>query len=421
MFTSRHWLIPLCFASLLWAFSFGVNAPLASLWMQDAGASDTLVGLNTGTYYLGIALAAGAVPYLMRRRGYRCLWVGMVASGVTAAAFPWGGGGPGWFLLRALNGAAAALSLIPLESFVNYRSPPERRAEAFGYYAFCVALGMALGTLVGLQLYSSFPRTAFVLGGAAALFGGAVVLAWRPDLAPAAEEHAGRTPVEFVRNFLSFGSGWSQGFLEGGMIGLLPVYLLAAGLSEANASWLMSGLMMGVILAQVPVAWLADRLGRPAVLLACNAVALLGIGCLLVPGSTGWLAFWLFAVGCCSGAFYPLGLALLGERLPAAGLARANAWYLGINCLGSLTGPVVAGAAMDRFGRGALFAVGGVAVALVLLTWLSLVAFHSFRSRSTGTTRRRFTEPLPGERLYSGSTCSATETAAPARRGPVHP
>jgi MFS family permease len=153
------------------------------------------------------------------------------------------------------------------------------------------------------------------------------------------------------------------------MVGLLPVYLLASGLSEAAAGALIAGLMIGVIVAQVPVAWLADRLGRVVVLIGCHLVTLLGIACLLVSGGTTWLTPWLFAVGAASGALYPLGLALLGERLPASGMARANAWYLAVNCLGSLTGPVLAGLAMDIFGRRAMFAAGGAAVVAVLALW----------------------------------------------------
>lgn len=382
MSRGSRWLVPLCLASLLWAFSFGLNAALAPLWMQGAGWKDTVIGLNTSAYYLGIALAAGAVPWLMRRWGDRALLLGMVASGVTAGAFPWGGGLFGWFALRALNGVAAAVSLIPLETYVNRNSAPERRAQMFGYYAFCIALGMALGTLVGLQLYPAAPRVAFLLGGAAALLGGVVIGPWRPDLSGHAEGH-GRTPLEFGRNFLSFGSAWSQGFLEGGMVALLPIYLLSTGLSEGAVSWLMSGLMVGVILAQVPVAWLADRLGRLAVLAGCNAVALGGIACLTVPAGTAWLALWLFAVGACSGAFYPLGLALLGERLPPAGLARANAWFLAINCAGSVTGPAVAGHVMERYGRGAMFLAGGGAVGLVLVGW-GAAALLGARSRRSG-------------------------------------
>jgi MFS family permease len=367
-----RWLIPLCLASLLWAFSFGTNAALAPLWMEKAGCDYTLLGLNTSAYYLGIALAAGMVPLLMRCWGHRALVFGMFASGGTAAAFPWGPSVLGWFAWRTLNGGAAALSLIPLETFINQHAAGGRRAQNFGCYAFCIALGMALGTVVGVGAADAAPRMAFVAGGTAALLGGVVVLAWRPRFLAVAEERSGREPLAFRRNFLSFGSAWSQGFLEGGMMALLVVYLKGIGLSKDAIGWLMGGIMVGVIAAQVPVAWVADRLGRTAVLAGCHTATLVGILCLLVPGGTAWLAVWLFAVGACSGAFYPLGLALLGERTPASGLARANAWFLAINCLGSLVGPALTGRAMDTFGRGAMFVVGGLAVGLVLAAWVAL-------------------------------------------------
>jgi MFS family permease len=98
-------------------------------------------------------------------------------------------------------------------------------------------------------------------------------------------------------------------------------------------------------------------------------MALVGIGCLLISSGVAWLAIWLFVVGACSGALYPLGLALLGERTPPQGMSRAGAWFLAINCLGSVTGPVVAGKAMDRFGRDAMFVAGGAAIVAVFAGW----------------------------------------------------
>jgi MFS family permease len=365
-----RWMAPLCVVSVLWAFSFGVNAPLASVWMQAKGCSDTLIGLSTGVYYLGIALAATGVPWAMRRWGSAALVVGVCASALTAAAFPWGGDVPGWFALRWLNGMAGALSLIPLETFVNRSSTEERRATHFGYYAFCIALGMALGNVTALQMAPDQPRLAFLLGGAAALAGAVVVALWRPVFPEATEQVDRQIPIHLGRDFLAFGSGWAQGFLEGGMVGLLSIYLLSVGLSHEAASWMMGGLMIGVILAQAPLAWLADRLGRVVVLAGCNGVALVGIGCLLWSNAVGWLAFWLFVVGACSGALYPLGLALIGERTPPEGMSRAGAWFLAINCLGSLTGPVITGAVMDWFGRGALFAAGGGAILAIFAGWV---------------------------------------------------
>src|SRR5438270_12051985 len=99
-------LLVICISSLLWAFSFGLSAPLASVWLKDAGHSETIVGLNTGVYYLGIAITAAIVPWLMRRHGRATLIVGVVVTAVAVALFPWVEGLVGYVVLWLLNGGA---------------------------------------------------------------------------------------------------------------------------------------------------------------------------------------------------------------------------------------------------------------------------------------------------------------------------
>jgi MFS family permease len=150
------------------------------------------------------------------------------------------------------------------------------------------------------------------------------------------------------------------------MMTFLSLYLLTLGYSEAAVGWLLGVLFLGVILFQVPVAWLADRSGRVRVLLACHAVLLAGLGCVPFCAGAAGLAAWLFALGACCSALYPLGLALLGEFVPPGSMAQANAWYLASNCAGSLTGPVLIGLVIDLFGQRAQFAAAAAAVLLVL-------------------------------------------------------
>ncbi len=377
--TSPRALGVLCLASLGWSFSFGLGAPLASLWLQDKGFPDSIIGLSTGVYYLGIALTAFAVPGLMQRLGQNCPLVGMVISGLSVALFPWVGPvGPG-FAVRFLNGVGGALSLIPIETYVNRHSPPGQRARNFGFYAFSVALGWALGNLVGLELYPTAPRLAFALGGLAAALAAVVLRAGDGWPACVDEPTRGVMPPALSRNLLSYGSAWAQGFLEGGMVAFLPIYLLFLGLPDARVGWTTSGIMIGVITFQIPVAWLADRLGRAAVLVGCYATSGLALACLPFCGDSAWLVASLFLAGACSGAFYPLGLAILGEALPAASLARASAWYMTINCLGSLSGPIITGTVMDGFGKRAMFPAGGAALLLVLLAWAAVRRYTALR------------------------------------------
>jgi MFS family permease len=369
---SRRNLRVLCLASAGWAFSFGLGAPLASLWLHDWGLSAKVVGLNTSVYYLGIALASLAVPRLMAWADRGCLVTGMVVDALVTALFPWTSSPAVWFLLRLAGGVASAMALIPMETRVNHNAPPERRARDFGFYAFSVALGIGLGTLVGLLLYPVAPLLAFALGGAVTLAASVLAQVGLPAAGGPIDFGSGGESLALSRHLLTLGTAWAQGFLEGGTLTFLSIYLIGLGHSEAVVSGLMGGLFLGVILIQVPVAYLADRLGRMRVLLLCHLVLLAGLICLPWCVRLWPIAGWLFVVGACCAALYPLGLALLGERVPAGSLARANAWYLASNCGGSLCGPVLIGLAIDGFGQRAQFAAGAAAVVVVLAAGLAV-------------------------------------------------
>jgi MFS family permease len=357
----------LCVASAAWAFGFGLSVPLGSLWLKDAGCSARTVGLSTSAYYLGLALTAPMLPWLMRRLGLRVVVAGMLLDGLTTALFPWVDHLVGWFALRLLGGAGTALSLIPMETLVNHNAPPQSRASDFGVYAFAVALGVGLGPLAGLPLYPIAPLLAFGLAGViSALAGLLVALGLSNELPESAAPEKSGGSFTWGPHAFSLGTGWVQGFLEGGMLTFLPAYLLGVGYTETGASGLMGAMFLGVVLFQLPGAWLADRLGRLRVLLTCHAVVLLGLVGLPRLQATSIIAPGLFAVGACCAALYPLGLALLGERTPPEGMAQANAWFLAFNGAGSLVGPWIIGLAIDGLGPRGMFSVSAVAVVLTV-------------------------------------------------------
>ena len=356
-----------------WAFSFGLGSQAASHWLHAQNVTDTVIGLSHSFYYFGLAVAACLVPFLTRRLGSAaCAGLGMIVSGVTLLLFPHVDGEAAWYLLRFLNGCAGALSLVPMETIVSRDSEPDRKTLNFGIYGVSLTLGGALGIGVAPHVYAhGYPAT-FALGAGVPMVAGAALFVGALPRAGGIVREDAATPLGWRRNFLSYGTAWSQGFLEGGMLAFLALFLESRGLSAGAAGTLMSVTMIGVILFQVPVGWLADRFGKLPLLLGCYAVVASGLLAIPWLSNSLWLAAALFAFGACTGAMYPLGLSLLSDRVPNSGLARAYAWYLAVECVGSQAGAAAMGKARDLWGETSMFAVGFVAVASVLAMWLGL-------------------------------------------------
>jgi MFS family permease len=364
-------LLVVCLATAGWAFAFGIGSQLLSQAMKDLGWSDAAVGWNTAVYYLGIAVAALFVPALMRAQGNGCAAVGMGLAGGTLALFPLCPGAAPWFALRFLNGMAGAMSLVPLETYLGQGTPNGQRSKMIAFYTVALTVGGAAGIGLGLPLYRTGPLFPYWLGG---LISSAAGLALWRGLPARAEipPDSSASVRDLPGGLLGFGSGWAQGFLEGGLVAFLGLYLLGLGMTQDAAGLMIGASLAGVVVMQVPVGWLADRLGRLPVLLGCYGVVIAGLTVLPLCPPGPALACWLFLVGACSGAFYPLGLALLSDRIPEAALPRAYAWFMATECLGSVVGPVVMGVGRDWFGPAAMFGVSLLAVLLVLLSVLAI-------------------------------------------------
>jgi MFS family permease len=390
-------MILVCLASATWAFSFGTGTQASTHWLNDHGASETLIGWSHACYYLGLAATSLFIPTLTRRFGSATTMIGMLGSGITLIVFPWCEGAAAWCLLRLANGGAGALTLIPLESLVSRSSDAAKRTRNFGFYAVALTLGGALGIGVGLHLFPHAPVLVFVLGGVAPC---AAALVFARSLAvevPEDDSEQAKIVFDGPRHLLSYGTAWSQGFLEGGMLAFLSLYLVTLGLSHEAAGTQMSATMVGVILFQVPVAWLAERWGNRNILLACYGLVIATLAILpWLRAEPAWLlAMGLFVFGACSGAMYPLGLAMLGEHLPESQLPRAYGRYMAIECVGSMMGAAIMGWMRDRFGEASMFPTGLLAVTAVVCVWCVL---QIRRARSCSVETGAETSDVPAQR-----------------------
>ncbi len=155
---------------------------------------------------------------------------------------------------------------------------------------------------------------------------------------------------------------------EAMILTLLPVYCLQQGFSAEIALAMVSTVVVGDALLQLPIGALADYLPRRTLFLGCALLLL--ASSLAIPALLHTLLIWPVWVlfGASAGGLFTLSLILIGERYRDDALVRANAHIAQLWGIGCLLGPLVAGAGSQWVSGHALpLLMAGGALGLVLL------------------------------------------------------
>ncbi len=358
--------------------TMGLTFPLFSVVLDRMGLDAALVGLSL-SIQVGAALVIGPfVPWLLARIGAVPLmfWgIGCAAIAILVAGHideVWL-----WFVIRFLVGAGMAVHWILSETWLNRVVSDFNRGFVAGIYQALVGLGFAIGPLIlGLTGSESFAPYAIAT---AVILAGAVPLLWIRADAPVMTHQQGQTTLSVLRFApVIMLAAVISGFVDNATVGLLPVYGLRLGMSEAAAVLQIAIATIGAVLLQLPIGWLGDRIGRRKTLVACAIVKTVGVLLLPLVVYTPWL-LWpvLFIWGGAMVAFYTLALALLGSTFRGDTLAKASSTLVMTYCVGSIVGPTVVGATMDLMGPHGF--VVGMAVASGMLVLVGLLRVKAER------------------------------------------
>jgi MFS family permease len=344
--------------------SFGALVPLMALLLEQRGIDAAVIGLNSAMFPLAVLLVTPSLPRVAARLGtMTSMLLGLavtVAAVLLLPAFPqlWA-----WFALRFIIGAGVALHWLVSETWMNLVATERTRGTIMGAYATVLAGGFALGPVV-LQVTGTAGWVPFLIA-AGAIASSALPLLLGIGLAPPLTAHRGSSLWRMVRVApVAMAASLAGGLTDAAAFVLLPLYGLRVGFEESTAVLLLTVFTAGNVVLQIPIGWVADRVPRRRVLMACAGVGVLGAA--LLPATLGSPALlWslLFLWGGTIFAFYTVGLSLLGESFPAGQFAAANASFIVLYELGSVTGPAIGGGAMDLIGpHGMLVMVGAAAL-----------------------------------------------------------
>ena len=360
--------------------TLGMTIPLIALSMTAAGAGAALVGINAAMPAVAVLFTAPLAPRLIARLGtVPTLVLGCLVSAGALALFPVLDSVPAWFGLRFAMGFGLALQWVVSETWLSRIAVNSSRGRAVSLYATLWAAGIAAGPML-LHVTGIKGELPFLVAT------GLLLLAAVPPL-------LGRrcVPAGGVRadgggwSWALFGvapgtifAGFTAGFAEISLFTLLPLYGVGAGMGQAAAVMMVSVFAAGGLVWQMPLGWLADRIGPGRVLVGASVVCLLfTFGFDTAAAAGGWL-LWplLFLWGGATSGYYTLGLTQIGHRFPAADLAHANVLFIMAYTVGTITGPSLAGAALDLWPRHGL----PLTVALLYCLYLGSVAIGARRS-----------------------------------------
>ncbi|MBS7662532.1 MFS transporter [Pseudomonas lalucatii] len=335
-----------CAAVISIGLALGVTMPLVSLRLEAWGHGSFAIGVMAATPAVGVLLGASLAGRLASRLGTAplmqlCLLLGALSVALLALVQDYGV----WLLLRLLIGVALTVVFILGESWINQLAVEQWRGRLVALYG----TGYALSQLCGPLLLTAL-GTATDLGfwtGTGLLIGGALWLLGR-DGAPRVDAHSasGRGLPAFCRRLPAI--AWAVALFaafEAMMLTLLPIYGLRQGFSQEVALFMVSVVVVGDAVLQLPIGWLADHLSRRSLFRGCGLVLLLSSLAIppLLHGPLIWPVLVLF--GASAGGLFTLSLILIGERYRDDELVRANAHVAQLWGIGCLLGPLLTGAA----------------------------------------------------------------------------
>jgi MFS family permease len=344
----------------------------------DVGVGTSAVWLVSG--YLVVAALVQPVGGRLgdrvgHRRAFRGGLAGFLAASLAASIAPWF---PALVAARMLQALAGALMVPNAVALLRDLSRAERRGRAYGWFGTAMALGAALGPVVGGGLVEGFGwRAIFIVNLPLGLAALTAVRAERPGAAAPAAPAAHGRPRRHAALLLrrpAFVSAAATILLHNlvlyALLLLIPLLAERRLALDAGSAGLLLAAMTAPMLVAGPVGGaISDRSGRRAPVLVGGALAVAGVAGLLVAlpdPPLAALAALLAAVGVGIGlAAAPLQTsaveaAPLGLTGLAGGLFTTSRYAGGIAAAGLLAGL----ASGNRFQELATVLVAAAAISL---------------------------------------------------------
>ena len=388
----------LCGTAFLQAGS-GLQSLIMPLRGQIEGFTTTQLGLFGTAWAAGFVIGCMSAPRLVGRVGHiRAFGIlsafgaavvlvsGIIVNPVT------------WTALRFFTGFTMAGAFMIIESWLNEKASNENRGMIFGLYTMVSLAAVTVGQLGAAAGDVKTPELFVVVG---ILFCFALI----PTAISTAE-----TPRPIENVSLDLGAIWRNSpiaaaacFLIGvsnGAFGTLgPVYGAQIGLTPTNITYMMSLPIIAGAAMQLPFGRLSDRTDRRYVLAGIAAAgALIGLFMVIARPQSAVLVLTMCGLfGAAAFSLYGIAVAHANDHADASSFVKVSGGLLMLFGLGTVVGPILAAAAMNRLGPEGMFIVTAGAHLLIIIYAIQ----RTYRRASVPILGRQLFKSVFGERALT--------------------
>jgi MFS transporter, DHA1 family, multidrug resistance protein len=370
----RRNLAALWFAQFTAIFGFSFAFPFLPVYLRQLGVHDpgqlaVWAGVASGASGAALAVMSPLWGVLADRYGRRAMLLrAMIGAAITVGLMGFARGPLDLVALRLVQGATSG-TVAASTALVASGTPRHRVGWALGVVTSAVAVGSALGPLVGGLAAAAFGvRAIFWAGGILLAIATLPVLVVVREIVPPRTEEAPRSALELLRATAPGAVAAiaallvCQALLQMAYNGYQPLVVLRllAGLSsgvEAFTGLTFAAAGLASAVASVAYATLARRFGYRSVgILAAICLAAAQLLAAWGPG-VGSIVVAATLAGVCYGTLGPIVSTLIGLGTPPAAQARVFGVGASATALGFAFGP---------FGAGVVAAGAGVSPAISL-------------------------------------------------------
>ncbi|MEQ2025109.1 MFS transporter [Xenorhabdus szentirmaii] len=370
---NKLYMVSIILGASLVGLAMGYTLPMVSLKLAGQQYTSTLLGIMSALPAVGMLISSMVTPAISRLFSLNKL-LSFNLLLLTASTFFSTYFNQAYYLAlpRFLMGFACGVIVVIGESWVSANTTDKYKGTLMGLYASaftgCQLLGPLLISLFGMT--SFIPATLLAIPALCCI----VLILANPSasLSSQAEEEKGGFPVFplimsapcLIIGVICFSS------FDAVALSMFPLYGLSLGIPETITITLITLIFLGDAIFQVPIGWLADKTDLKRMHIICGIVFTLSL--LALPFTVNSIFLWIDVIimGAFGGGIYTLSLVRAGKKYSGQMLIAINSLFGIVWGIGSLTGPLVTGIAMDLFDeKGFIITLSFVGLLFILSHW----------------------------------------------------